>query len=331
MSSVGWSTVEETPIQPHYSSVLRDHINRRTEVTREDLERQTTSVSRAMEKLHQDEQMQILTEKWRVLFRVLESPQLVSNANNMETGDFDDARSDTTSVLTVDDREKWRQIITTESTLRTLLTEAKYREDYERIRQDTRYVKLFEPEKWDVIIRVLSEPPSFTGGREDRMYSDSTSEVSSSSSSHPLNQHGSRMFRKKSSDTTATSAKSVTDVRSMTEVMVDFGVGDRRHGDDDSSVSSLPGMGPRSVADRSSTEIVEFAPLEDDDEHFGDHTEETSHNYSSQLQSHHRTVGGHSSTQEEQVASSSTFVQRVSSSTASASKSSFSTRGQRKS
>ena len=62
-------------------------------------------------------------------------------------------------VLTEDDREKWREIITTESTLRTLLTEAVVTEDFERIRRDTRFVRMFEPIKWDVIIRVLASPP----------------------------------------------------------------------------------------------------------------------------------------------------------------------------
>lgn len=60
------------------------------------------------------------------------------------------------SSLSLEDKKKWRKIITTESTLRTLLTEATVREDYERIRKDQRYEKLFEPEKWDMIIRTLA-------------------------------------------------------------------------------------------------------------------------------------------------------------------------------
>jgi len=60
------------------------------------------------------------------------------------------------SQLTMTDKMKWRQIITTESTLRTLLTEAVVKEDFEQIRSDQRYVKLFDPPKWDVIIRILT-------------------------------------------------------------------------------------------------------------------------------------------------------------------------------
>lgn len=62
--------------------------------------------------------------------------------------------------FTEDERRKWREIITSESTLRTLLTEAVVKEDYELIRKDARYTTLFPPAKWDVIIRILSPPNS---------------------------------------------------------------------------------------------------------------------------------------------------------------------------
>jgi len=257
VSSIGWSAVEESPIHPNYTTVNRDYLIRRNEVTREETDR--VMVSRAMEKLQQDD-TQTWNEKWKVLLRVLESPPPGDYADRPDTDD----ESDVASVLTEDDKERWRQIISTESTLRTLLTEATYREDYERIRRDTRYEKLFEPEKWDVIIHVLA-PPQPSTDQEDRFYSDSTSEVSSfvsNDSSSPLKPGRNR--RKKSSDTTFTESKSITDVRSMTEMMVDFGV----DGQDDNSsvVSSVPGA-TRSIADRSSTEIVEFAPLEEEDDH----------------------------------------------------------------
>lgn len=60
--------------------------------------------------------------------------------------------------ISYDDKLKWRDIITTESTLRTMLTEAVVREDFERIRSDTRYETLFEPQTWDVLIRILAPP-----------------------------------------------------------------------------------------------------------------------------------------------------------------------------
>lgn len=62
-------------------------------------------------------------------------------------------------TLTLDDKRKWRRIITTESTLRRLITEATVREDFERIRNDPVHGSAFEPDKWDVIIRVIAPPP----------------------------------------------------------------------------------------------------------------------------------------------------------------------------
>jgi len=87
--------------------------------------------------------------------------------------------------LSDEERAKWREIITTESTLRTLLTEAVVKEDYELIRKDTRYANLFAPAKWDVIIRILGPPSAHTG--------------STSSSNHGKN-HGPRYKRSKSSE-----------------------------------------------------------------------------------------------------------------------------------
>lgn len=86
---------------------------------------------------------------WDVLIRILEEPEM------SEIGD------DTSSVhnnISYDDRAKWKEIITTQSSLRTMLTEAVVREDFERIRQDTRYERMFEPQTWDVIIRILAPP-----------------------------------------------------------------------------------------------------------------------------------------------------------------------------
>ena len=89
---------------------------------------------------------------------------------------------DASSVLTVEDRQKWAQIITTESTLRTMLEEAVVYEDFERIRRDTRFQRVFEPRKWDVIIRILAPPRGNTPPRDDS--SDSRSD--STADLHPI-------------------------------------------------------------------------------------------------------------------------------------------------
>jgi hypothetical protein len=193
--------------------------------------------------------------KWHVLLRVLESP--IRDAEPRGAGGSDSETSST--ILTEYDRDKWRQIITRESILRSLLTQATVREDYERIRRDTRYEKLFEPEKWDVIIRVLASPDIATD--DGRFNSDSTSEVSSSgSTTHP--QKPRHSMSKRSSDTIIGDRKSMTDVRSMSEVMVDFATNKFEIDDDSSMISSFRGR--RSVADRSQTEFVESAPLDEE-------------------------------------------------------------------
>ncbi|XP_034478568.1 uncharacterized protein LOC117784834 isoform X2 [Drosophila innubila] len=85
---------------------------------------------------------------WDVLIRILEEPEM------------SDIVDDASSVhnISYDDKTKWKEIITTQSSLRTMLTEAVVREDFERIRQDTRYERMFEPQTWDVIIRILAPP-----------------------------------------------------------------------------------------------------------------------------------------------------------------------------
>lgn len=185
---------------------------------------------------------------WDVLIRVLNPPpteELQPQGTSSEV-----FREE--AVLTVEDCEKWHQIITTESTLRTLLTEATVREDYERIRKDQRYEKLFEPKKWDVIIRILSPPekPYFDqrGGPSNSRYRrktdwDTRSRRSSLPTLYEYDSDGGSSVRTlvpdvvqppgtsgpagvdpvpRSRRTSRSSLRSDMDVRSMTEVMVDF-------------------------------------------------------------------------------------------------------------
>lgn len=97
---------------------------------------------------------------WDVLIRILEEPQIepVVRENRYETSTNILHRHQLTSQLSYEDRLKWKEIITTESTLRKMLTEAVVREDFERISTDVRYTQLFEPQSWDVIIRILAPP-----------------------------------------------------------------------------------------------------------------------------------------------------------------------------
>ncbi|XP_044731034.1 uncharacterized protein LOC123294034 isoform X2 [Chrysoperla carnea] len=161
---------------------------------------------------------------WNVLIRVIkpeDDPQEEALVNQ----------------LTMADKVKWRQIITTESTLRTLLSEAVVREDFERIRFDQRYERLFEPPKWDVIIRILSPPERPKNSNRYRKKSDwdSRSRRSSLPTLYEYDSDGGSSIRTLTNEppvhsgyiprtrrSSRSSYRSEADLRSMSEVMVDF-------------------------------------------------------------------------------------------------------------
>lgn len=157
-------------------------------------------------------------DNWETLSRVLE-PQYAAE-------------------LTEDERKKWREVITTESTLRTLLTEAVVKEDYELIRKDARYQTLFPPTKWDVIIRILTPPPnsSISGSsRSGQKYKrgkgsewDSRSRRSSLPTLYEYDSDGGTSIRThdvtddRSHPLSSTRGRSDVDLRSMSETIRDF-------------------------------------------------------------------------------------------------------------
>lgn len=165
---------------------------------------------------------------WNVLIRVLQPM-------DQDEGPVIETAETFNSQLTHADKMKWRQIITTESTLRTILSEAVVKEDYERIRYDSRYEKLFEPPKWDVIIRILApEKPKRFRKKNDwdtrsrrsslpTLYeydSDGGSSVKTLTLADPnaLQQNAPIRLRKSS----RSSYRSEADLRSMSEMIVDF-------------------------------------------------------------------------------------------------------------
>ncbi|XP_037935001.1 uncharacterized protein LOC119669249 [Teleopsis dalmanni] len=198
---------------------------------------------------------------WDVLIRILEEPEM---------SEVDDASSVHSSVhpltrfISYDDKAKWKEIITTESSLRTMLTEAVVREDFERIRQDTRYERIFEPQTWDVIIRILAPPndddidvemrapkrgkktqPWDTRSRRSSLPtlyeydSDGGSSVRTirNDPTMPINVHtGFNLQRSRRSSRTSYNTDH-NDFRSMSEVTVDFGRPE--HLDNVSDVSSF--------------------------------------------------------------------------------------------
>ncbi|XP_066145787.1 uncharacterized protein [Euwallacea fornicatus] len=151
---------------------------------------------------------------WSVLIRVLQ-PIEPEESHVIDTAEIFN------SQLTMTDRMKWRQIITTESTLRTLLTEATIREDFERISKDVRFRDVFEPPKWTVIIRILT--PEDIGPDQKYLISKRGSlptlteyDSDDGSSIREPQLYPSSMYRR-------SIYRSEADLRSMTEMTVDFG------------------------------------------------------------------------------------------------------------
>merc|ERR1712112_435682 len=173
-----------------------------------------------------DNQRQI--SKFDVLIRVLDAPPPGASG-----GASVSEKDDMTSVFSEDDRQRWRDIVTHDSTFRTMIESAQTTEEVtnavSQIRYVSKYEKMFEPHKWDVIVRVLKAPGSISG----------------------------KSFRTSKSGTEY-------DLRSVAETTVDFGAR-RSEFDSGSSVSGRSGRysahhstGARSMADRSGTEITEY-------------------------------------------------------------------------
>ena len=91
--------------------------------------------------------------KFDVLIRVLDAPPPGAS------GGHSTDRDDLTSVFSEDDKQKWRDIVTHDTTFRTMIEAAQTTEEVEmavnQMRYTTTYEKIFEPHKWDVIVRVL--------------------------------------------------------------------------------------------------------------------------------------------------------------------------------
>jgi hypothetical protein len=173
--------------------------------------------------------------KFDVLIRVLDAPPPGASG-----GASASEKDDMTSVFSEDDRQRWRDIVSHDSTFRTMIESAQTTEEVtnavSQIRYVSKYEKMFEPHKWDVIVRVLKAPGSISG----------------------------KSFSSKSTKSYRTSKSGTEyDLRSVAETTVDFGAR-RSEFDSESSVSGRSGhhsqytTGARSMADRSGTEITEY-------------------------------------------------------------------------
>merc|ERR1712045_961465 len=163
-----------------------------------------------------------------VLIRVLDEPDYLG-----ATADDDDV----SSVLTEEERYRLREVIMTDEKIQTILKETHTTEQMLMIKDYRQIEKIIHPQKWDVLIRIIDNAgdQSATGRKssEDR----------------------SSTYGRK------TTASSMTgqEMRSMSEVMVDYGYAEAlqetRSGY--SGRSSTYTQAVSSTADRSGTEMVE--------------------------------------------------------------------------
>lgn len=192
---------------------------------------------------------------WDVLIRVLQPP----SANQSE---FDDL------PLNEEDKDTLRRVIKTDSTFRTLIQEATTYEELVSISRDVRYEYLFEREKWEVIIRVLSQEmdyiretivsegppvsrlPRYRKNEDTRSHRGPLPPVYESNgnfiSGGPRYPHGSMRSRR------TTQSNRDYDMRSMTEEEVNFARADRE------SIWSADTA--QSIAERSTSEYLEDIP-----------------------------------------------------------------------
>lgn len=212
-------------------------------------------------------------QNWDVLIRVLEEPmeEVVSDTQSDHTTHTMQTTHTNASYLnrhlSYEDKTKWKEIITTESTLRSMLTEAVVREDFERIRSDVRYESIFQPQSWDVIIRILAPPEDDVELRQPKRnrpkevwdtrsrrsslptlyeYDSDNSSVRTIPQEHVMQQlnhpvnHPYTNPSRRTSRTSSTYRSDNVDMRSMTETTVDFARPDNYDNYSDTSSTPYP-------------------------------------------------------------------------------------------
>jgi len=165
-----------------------------------------------------------------VLIRVLEEPDYLGGGTEIE-----DDVSSVHSVLTEEERFRLREVIMTDERIQTILKETHTTEKMLMLKDYRQIEQVIHPQKWDVLIRVIDNAEQ-TAARRSSM-----DEKSSTTT------YGGRK--------TTASSMGAQDLRSMTEVMVDYGYNENRSGYSGRSSDYTQAVG--STADRSGTEIME--------------------------------------------------------------------------
>merc|ERR1719479_428613 len=155
-----------------------------------------------------------------VLIRILDNNQQYTSANDED---------EVSSVLTEEERFRLREVIMQDEKIQTFLKESYTTEKMMMLKDHRKIEEVIKPQKWDVLIRIIDDKADAAMSAGTRSESKS-SEHKSSLTAHEL--------------------------RSMSEVMVDFS--QYRHQDQEakSGYSGLSSTLARSTADRSATEMV---------------------------------------------------------------------------
>lgn len=142
--------------------------------------------------------------------------------------------------LTREERLRWRELITHESTLRRELARSSTREEFSRVAHDHRFAPLYAPPKWEVIIRILAPPPDKPKNRYRKKTEwDSRSRRSSLPTLYEYDSDATSLRDPQRSRRSSYRSDHV-DMRSMSEMMVDYA---REQADTHSEVSGGTQLG----------------------------------------------------------------------------------------
>ncbi|XP_050663829.1 titin isoform X2 [Leptidea sinapis] len=163
-------------------------------------------------------------QNWNVLTRVLKT----------EAQDEVLSEAERSYRLTREERLRWRELITHESTLRRELARSSTREDFTKLAHDQRFAPLYAPPKWEVIIRILAPPPDKPKNRYRKKAEwDTRSRRSSLPTLYEYDSDATSLREPRSRRSSYRSDH--VDMRSMSEMMVDYA---REQADTHSEVSA---------------------------------------------------------------------------------------------
>jgi hypothetical protein len=153
-----------------------------------------------------------------VLIRILDNNQQYTSANDED---------EVSSVLTEEERFRLREVIMQDEKIQTFLKESYTTEKMMMLKDHRKIEQVIEPQKWDVLIRIIDD-------KADALSGGTRSESKSSEQKSSLTAH---------------------ELRSMSEVMVDFSQY-KQEQEARSGYSGVSSTLARSTADRSGTEMV---------------------------------------------------------------------------